>query len=75
MNITGASADLKKAMNSGSLLPSGGLTVLQSGTTGGAPFTVYSIKMESIRGISCSESMRCNGAMTTTAVISATRIG
>lgn len=75
MNITGASADLKRAMNSGSLLPSGILTVIQSGTTGGAPLTVYTIKMENIRVNSCSESMGCNGVMTTTTVVSATRIG
>lgn len=74
MNITGASADLKRAMNNGSLLTSGVLTVIQT-RVGGAPIISYTIKMENIKVNSCSESMGCNGAMTSSAVITATRIG
>jgi type VI protein secretion system component Hcp len=74
MSITGAAADLKRAMSSGSLLPNGILTVTQP-SGGGAPAISYTIKMENIRVNSCSESMGCNGVMTSTAVISATRIG
>lgn len=73
MNITGASADLKSAINSGSVLPNGILTVTQPG--GGAPNIVYTIKMENIRVNSCAESMGCNGVMTTATTVTATRIG
>lgn len=73
MNVTGASADLKRAMGSGSLLPNGTLTVTQPG---GAVTTIsYTIKMENIKVNACSESMGCNGVMTTTTVITAARIG
>jgi|GEM_PF-1018570 len=75
MNITGAAADLKKAMTNGSLLMNGTLTVLQPGGGGGTPQTSYTIKMENIKVNNCTESMGCNGVMTTSAVITATRIG
>jgi type VI protein secretion system component Hcp len=74
MSISGASADLKKAMTNGSLLPNGILTVLQP-NGGGAPVISYTIKMEGIRVNNCTESMGCNGVMTSTAVITASRIG
>lgn len=74
MNISGAGADLKRAMTTGSLLPSGTLTATQF-IGGGAPAIAYTIKMENIRVNSCAESMGCNGAMTTTTVITAARIG
>lgn len=73
MNITGASADLKRAMTNGSLLPNGILTVTQPGP--GMPTIQYTIRMENIRVNNCAESMGCNGVMTTSAVITATRIG
>jgi len=75
MNITGASADLKKAMTNGILLTDGILTVMQSGGGSGAPQISYTIKMENINVNNCTESMGCNGVMTTTAAITATRIG
>ncbi len=74
MNITGASADLKKTLGNGTLLPAGTLSVLQPGGTGG-PIVMYTIKMENIRVSNCAESMGCNGAITTTSVIAAGRIG
>jgi type VI protein secretion system component Hcp len=39
------------------------------------PAIAYTIKMENIRVSSCSESMGCNGVITTSAVLAATRIG
>jgi type VI protein secretion system component Hcp len=73
MNVTGASADLKRAMNSGEFLTSGLVTVLQTGIA--RPVTTYTIKMEKIKVISCNESMGCNNLMTTTVILQATRIG
>jgi len=73
MSVSGSSADLKRAMGSGSLLPAGTLTVTQPGA--GAPTISYTIKMENIKVSSCSESMGCNGVMNTTTVLIATRIG
>ncbi|MBL7725114.1 MAG: type VI secretion system tube protein Hcp [Chitinophagaceae bacterium] len=74
MNITGASADLKRAMGNGSLLLNGQVSVMQSGVSG-MPATLYTIKMENIRVNNCAESMGCNGITTTSAVLTATRIG
>jgi type VI protein secretion system component Hcp len=73
MNVTGASADLKRAMGSGALLPNGTLTVTKA--TMGAPLIVYTIKMENIRVNNCTESMGCNGVLNSTAIITASRIG
>lgn len=61
-------------MSSGSLLPNGILTVTLPNFSG-APLISYTIKMENIYVNNCSESMGCNGVMTSTAVITATRIG
>ena len=73
MNISGATADLKKAMNAGEFLTSGLVTVTQTGID--RPQVVYTIKMEKIRVISCSESMGCNNVLTTSVTLQATRIG
>jgi type VI protein secretion system component Hcp len=73
MNVTGATADLKRAMGNGMVLPAGMLTVTQPAMN--APTISYTIKMENIKVNSCAESMGCNGITTTTAVITATRIG
>jgi type VI protein secretion system component Hcp len=75
MNITGASADLKRAMTNGETLQSGLVTVTQLNPSMGRPMVVYSIKIEEIKVNACSESMGCNSAMTTSATITATRIG
>lgn len=72
MNISGASADLKRAMNGGEFL-SGLVTVVQAGIA--RPMITYTIKMEKIRVISCNESMGCNNTMTTSITLQATRIG
>lgn len=74
MAISGAAAELKAALGSGTILPNGSLSVAQAGNSG-VINTLYSIKMENIKVNSCSESMGCNGVLTTTTVITATRIG
>ncbi|MFZ4769870.1 MAG: hypothetical protein ACOYLO_06780 [Ferruginibacter sp.] len=74
MNISGAAADLKRTMQNGEFLLSGQVTVLQPATTS-APRPAYIIKMEKIRVLGCSEAMGCNGVMTTTVNLQATRIG
>lgn len=74
MSVNGASADLKRAMGSGTVLPNGTLTVTQPSGMG-APAISYTIKMENIKVSSCSETMGCNGVMNTTTVLIATRIG
>lgn len=73
MNVTGASADLKRIMNAGEFLVSGVVTVLQSGVT--RPMITYTIKMEKIKVVFCNESMGCNNVMTTSVTLQATRIG
>lgn len=73
MNVIGASADLKRAISNAVLLPNGILTVAQPAM--GAPTILYTIKMEGIRVNSCSESMGCNAAMNSIAIINAARIG
>lgn len=75
MSITGASADLKRAMGNNSLLQNGLLTVTQPNPAGGMPIVAYTIKMENIKVNSCAEAMGCNNVMTTTTVLTATRIG
>lgn len=74
MDITGASADLKKAMANGEWLMAGQVTVNQAGSNGMIN-TVYTIKLEKIKVVFCSESMGCNNAMTTSVTLQATRIG
>ncbi|MBN8864933.1 MAG: type VI secretion system tube protein Hcp [Sphingobacteriales bacterium] len=71
MNISGASADLRKAMMDGSFLSTGLITVLQPSTTKPA----YTIKMEKIKVSSVSETAGCNGGLVTTIGLQATRIG
>lgn len=74
MNISGAAADLKRTMQNGEFLVSGQVTVLQPATTY-APRPAYIIKMEKIRVLGCFDAMGCNGVMTTTINLQATRIG
>lgn len=75
MNVTGASADLKKSMANGQLLINGQVTVLMPNVTGGVPFISYTIKMEKIVVANCYELMGCNNIMNTTVTLQATRIG
>ena len=75
MNISPASADLKRALASGAILPNGMMTVSQFSPGMGRPVILYTVKMENIRVTTCSESMGCNNVMTTSTSVVATRIG
>jgi len=75
VNVTAASADLKRAMSNGELLLSGQVTVLSANPSGGRPLTSYTIKMENIAVVSCYEAMGCNNAMNTTLTLQVARIG
>ena len=75
MNISGASADLKRALTGGELLLNGQVTVTTLDASSGRWTTVYTIKMETISVSACSETMGCNNQMTTSVTLNATRIG
>ncbi len=72
MQVSGAAADLKRAMAQGEWLMNGQVIVTQPGER---PVRIYTIAMEKIKVLACSESMGCNNMMTTTVMLSATRIG
>lgn len=74
MSISGASATLKKALNGGESLPNG-LVVVQSPNGTYVPVTNYTITMEKIEVLDCSESMGCNNTLITNVTLRATRIG
>jgi type VI protein secretion system component Hcp len=73
MNISGAAADLKKAMT-GKGLSKGQIVVLQPGADG-LPSVQYSISMEDMQVRACAESVGCGGVTTTSVTLVATRIG
>lgn len=73
MNVTGTSADLKRAMSNGAQLQNGMLTVTQPAMR--APTVLYTIKMEGITLSSCVEAIGYNSAMNSTAIITAARMG
>jgi type VI protein secretion system component Hcp len=75
MLVSGASADLKKAMANGTTLLNGQVTVTVPNQFGGAPLTSYIIKMENILVTTCYEAMGCNNMTNTTVMLQATRIG
>lgn len=75
MNITGAAADLKKAMTNGDILMNGMVSVLQPPNSDGALKPAYTIKMEKIKVLACAETMGCNGITNTTVTLLAARIG
>jgi type VI protein secretion system component Hcp len=75
MTVSGASADLKKAMANGELLLNAQVTVQSPNLSGGSPVISYTIKMEKIKVTSCDESMGCDNMMNTTVAMQATRIG
>ena len=75
MSVSGASADLKKAIANGEVLMNGQVTVTSPNISFGGPVISYTIKMESISVSSCLEAMGCNSAMNTTVTLQATRIG
>jgi len=75
MAISGASADLKKALANGELLLTGQVSVLAPNPSGGSPVLSFTIKMERIAVSTCYEAMGCNNIMNTTVTLQATRIG
>jgi len=74
MSISPASGSLKNALNSQEYLLNGQVSALMTNTLA-APGPSYTIAMEKIRVLDCSESMGCNGVMTTSVTLQATRIG
>ena len=75
MQISGASADLKRAMTNGQRLATGDVYVITPNPNQGAPIMVYTIRLEQITVLSCVEVMGCNNTMTTAVSLQATRIG
>lgn len=75
MAVSGASADLKKAIANGEVLMNGQVSVTSPNTSFGAPVISYTIKMENVSVSSCFEAMGCNSTMNTTVILQATRIG
>ncbi len=73
MQVTGASAHLKKAVNNGEFLLAGEVNVVTPNQ--GAGTLLYTIKMEQITVLSCTEELGCNNEMSTTVRLQATRIG
>lgn len=73
MQISGAAAELKKAMAQGDWLLNGQVVVIRP--TALQPLIQYRINMEKIKVLSCAETMGCDGNMTTSVTLSATRIG
>lgn len=75
MPVTDAGAILKRAMGNGEVLLNATVSVMTvNGTTGNLQPS-YTITMEGIRVTACAESMGCNAQMTTSVIMSATRIG
>jgi type VI protein secretion system component Hcp len=75
MAVSGASADLKRALANGELLLSGQVTVLSPNPTTSAPVISYTITMENIAVTFCNEAVGCNNVMNTTVNLRVTRIG
>jgi len=74
MLVQGAGADFRRALVSGEYLLNGLLTQLTTGPDG-RTLPQYTIKMEKISVLSCTESMGCNAVMNTSVTLKATRIG
>jgi type VI protein secretion system component Hcp len=75
MTVSGASADLKRAIANSEILPTGQVTVLAPGQSTGIPLLSYTIKMENVAVLACNETLGCDNAMITTVSLLATRIG
>jgi len=75
MMVSGASADIKRALNNGELLSKAEVSAVTLIAGAVAPSLVYTIKMEQITVLSCSETMGCNNMMNTTVSLQAARIG
>jgi type VI protein secretion system component Hcp len=75
MTISGASAELKRAMANGEILAGGLVTVLAVNQSSYVPSISYTIKMENIVVSSCNEVMGCDNVMDTTVTLQSARIG
>jgi type VI protein secretion system component Hcp len=76
MSISGASADLKRAMTNGEFLVDGQVVFTAMDPMASSRLlTSYTIKMEKISVLNFDESLGCNGVMNTAVTLQATRIG
>ncbi len=74
MPVSGATADLRRSINSGKPLSSGDLTSLVSSQMS-APSITFRIRMEQVTVVSLVDAIGCNGVMNTTVVLEAERMG
>ena len=74
MPVSGASADIKKAMATGQLLTVADPRAIVPSSAGSVSL-VYTVRMEQVTVLACTETMGCNGAMNTSVSLQATRIG
>jgi type VI protein secretion system component Hcp len=75
MNIAGSSAAFKKALGNNEVLLNGLVTVQTVNSATAMPTTAYTITMERISVVACTESMGCNNVMTTSVMLRSVRIG
>lgn len=75
MNVSGATADLKSALANGEILSGGLVSVMTINFSSGRLEPSYTIKMEKISVVSCSDVMGANNVMCTNVILQATRIG
>jgi len=75
MSISGASADLKRALTNGEFLIDGQVAFTALVPSVYRLVLTYTIKMENISVLSCEESVGCDGVMNTAVTLQATRIG
>jgi len=75
MPTTGAVATVKKSSSTGEQLADALVSFMVPNPATGALQTSYSIKMERLQVISCTEASGCDGKPVTSVVLRATRIG
>jgi type VI protein secretion system component Hcp len=75
MTVNGASADLKRALSNRELLSKAEVSAITLTDGAYVPSLTYTIKMEQVTVLSCSEAMGCDNMMNTTVDLQATRIG
>jgi type VI protein secretion system component Hcp len=74
MPVSGASADIKKAMATGQLLAVADVRAISPNSMGSISM-MYTVRMEQVTVLACTETMGCNGAMNTSVSLQALRIG
>jgi len=75
MTISGASADFRRAMANGEFLSNGQVSMMGASSMYGGTATLYTVKLEQISVLSCTDAMGCNNVMNTTVTLQATRVG